>query len=83
MRPEFVAYIKQVKRNAVRLAARLSEHGYVMVTGGTDNHLLLWCELLLFFQCALRGNTFCAPGCCSTQESQAKEDHRFENGKAL
>jgi len=40
--PEFAAYIKQVKENAAALASALKERGYSMVTGGTDNHLVLW-----------------------------------------
>lgn len=40
--PEFKLYIKQVKSNAVALAKSLQEFGYDIVTGGTDNHLVLW-----------------------------------------
>ena len=40
--PEFAAYIRQVKANARALAAHLSEHGYTIASGGTDNHQLLW-----------------------------------------
>mmetsp|Transcript_17251 Transcript_17251/g.28345 ORF Transcript_17251/g.28345 Transcript_17251/m.28345 type:complete len:467 (-) Transcript_17251:223-1623(-) len=40
--PEFKAYIQQVKKNAKKLAAALTTRGYTMVTGGTDNHLVLW-----------------------------------------
>jgi glycine hydroxymethyltransferase len=39
--PEFVAYIKQVKKNAAALADELVKLGYTLVTGGTDNHLML------------------------------------------
>ena len=39
--PEFVQYAKQVVKNAARLAEKLSEHGFDLVSGGTDNHLLL------------------------------------------
>jgi glycine hydroxymethyltransferase len=41
-RPEFVAYIRQVKANARALAAALMKLGYSLVTDGTDNHLILW-----------------------------------------
>lgn len=41
-RPEFKQYIQQVKSNITKLAAELEKRGYEMVTGGTDNHLLLW-----------------------------------------
>ncbi|KDO24481.1 serine hydroxymethyltransferase 2 [Saprolegnia parasitica CBS 223.65] len=42
MTPEFKAYAKQVKSNCRAIAAALVEYGYVLSTGGTDNHLLLW-----------------------------------------
>jgi len=39
--PEFVAYAKQVVKNAKALAQKLLEYGFNLVTGGTDNHLIL------------------------------------------
>jgi len=39
--PEFVAYAKQVVKNAKRLAEKLLGYGFNLVTGGTDNHLIL------------------------------------------
>ncbi len=39
--PEFVAYAKQVVKNAKALATKLMEYGFNLVTGGTDNHLIL------------------------------------------
>lgn len=39
--PEFVAYAKQVVKNAKALAEKLLEYGFNLVSGGTDNHLLL------------------------------------------
>lgn len=39
--PEFKTYIQQVKANANAMAERLVELGYSLVTGGTDNHLVL------------------------------------------
>ncbi|MGH9699963.1 MAG: serine hydroxymethyltransferase [Candidatus Acidiferrales bacterium] len=41
MAPEFTAYQKQVVANAQALAAGLSARGFRIVTGGTDNHLML------------------------------------------
>jgi glycine hydroxymethyltransferase len=41
MQPEFKGYQQQVIRNAAVLAGRLKEHGFRIVSGGTDNHLLL------------------------------------------
>ena len=41
MQEEFKGYQQQVVRNAAVLAARLKEHGFRIVSGGTDNHLLL------------------------------------------
>ncbi len=40
-RPEFKQYARQVVDNAQALAERLLEHGFHLVSGGTDNHLLL------------------------------------------
>ncbi|KAH9162346.1 hypothetical protein AeNC1_018841 [Aphanomyces euteiches] len=42
MTPEFKEYAKQVKANSRALAKALTDKGYVLATGGTDNHLLLW-----------------------------------------
>jgi glycine hydroxymethyltransferase len=39
--PEFKTYARQVVANAKTLAAELMARGYDLVTGGTDNHLLL------------------------------------------
>jgi len=39
--PEFVAYAKQIVKNAKALAQKLLEYGFNLVTGGTDNHLIL------------------------------------------
>nr|XP_029118295.1 serine hydroxymethyltransferase 7 isoform X2 [Elaeis guineensis] len=40
--PEYKAYIQQVKKNAQALASALLRRKCRLVTGGTDNHLLLW-----------------------------------------
>ena len=39
--PEFVEYQKQVLKNCSRFASELQRMGYDMVSGGTDNHLVL------------------------------------------
>jgi len=41
LQPDFKGYQEQVVRNAATIAARLESHGYRIVSGGTDNHLLL------------------------------------------
>jgi glycine hydroxymethyltransferase len=41
LRPSFKQYIGQVVANAKRLAAAMADHGYRIVSGGTDNHLFL------------------------------------------
>ncbi|MFH5923788.1 serine hydroxymethyltransferase [Roseomonas xinghualingensis] len=41
LRPEFRAYARAVVDNAKALAAELKEQGFGLVTGGTDNHLVL------------------------------------------
>lgn len=38
---EFEEYQKQVLRNAKRLAERLINYGFKIISGGTDNHLML------------------------------------------
>ena len=40
-RPEFRQYAAQVVANAAALAEALSGHGFRLVSGGTDNHMLL------------------------------------------
>ncbi len=39
--PSFALYQQKVVANAARLAQRLQEHGFRIVSGGTDNHLAL------------------------------------------
>jgi glycine hydroxymethyltransferase len=39
--PEFRAYALQIIKNAKRLAEKLMEYGFKLVTDGTDNHLIL------------------------------------------
>ena len=41
LEPEFTAYQRRVVENAAALARRLSERGFDLVSGGTDNHLML------------------------------------------
>lgn len=41
LQPEFVAYQKQVKNNAKTMAEEFVNKGYNLVSGGTDNHLIL------------------------------------------
>ena len=41
LQPEFKTYIKQVKENAKVLAKTLEDNGLRIVSGGTDNHLML------------------------------------------
>lgn len=38
---EFKAYSQQIVDNAARLAERLKGHGFNLISGGTDNHLIL------------------------------------------
>ncbi|CAI9103830.1 OLC1v1002401C1 [Oldenlandia corymbosa var. corymbosa] len=40
--PEYKTYMQQVKKNAQALAAALLRRNCRLVTGGTDNHLILW-----------------------------------------
>jgi glycine hydroxymethyltransferase len=41
LKPEFETYAKAVVENAKALAAELSKKGFKLVSGGTDNHLIL------------------------------------------
>ncbi len=41
LKPEFKQYQQQILDNAKALAESLQSHGYRLVSGGTDNHLLL------------------------------------------
>lgn len=41
LKPEFKAYSAQVIANAQTLANQLTQRGFKIVTGGTDNHLML------------------------------------------
>ncbi|MCC8377198.1 MAG: serine hydroxymethyltransferase [Rickettsia endosymbiont of Graphium doson] len=41
LQPEYKHYIKQVISNAKALAGSLQERGYDILTGGTDNHIVL------------------------------------------
>ncbi|MDD4628954.1 MAG: serine hydroxymethyltransferase, partial [Candidatus Peribacteraceae bacterium] len=40
--PAFKAYAAQIVKNAKALAERLNKHGFRLITGGTDNHLILF-----------------------------------------
>jgi len=39
--PEYKVYMKQVKNNAAALAKSMVDLGYKIISGGTDNHLML------------------------------------------
>ncbi|UZW38496.1 serine hydroxymethyltransferase [Rickettsia conorii] len=41
LQPEYKSYIQQVISNAKALASSLQERGYDILTGGTDNHIVL------------------------------------------
>lgn len=41
LKPEFVEYSKQIIKNAQALSLALQNRGYRIVSGGTDNHLML------------------------------------------
>jgi len=41
LKPEFKAYQEQVVKNAAALAKDLEKQGFKILTGGTDNHLML------------------------------------------
>lgn len=41
LQPEFITYQKQVKANAVTLAETLIKHGFKIISGRTESHLML------------------------------------------
>src|SRR5204863_1992420 len=41
LKPEFKTYSEQIIKNARALAAAMAKRGYKIVSGGTDNHLML------------------------------------------
>ena len=41
LQPEYITYQAQVKKNATALAQALTGKGYKIISGGTDNHLML------------------------------------------
>lgn len=41
LEPEFKQYAKQILKNAQALATALTDQGFMLVTGGTSNHLIL------------------------------------------
>lgn len=41
LQPDYSSYQKQVKKNAAAMAQALTDKGYKIISGGTDNHLML------------------------------------------
>ncbi|MBX2845252.1 MAG: serine hydroxymethyltransferase [Saprospiraceae bacterium] len=41
LQPEFTTYMQQVQNNARAMSAEFTQRGYHIISGGTDNHLLL------------------------------------------
>lgn len=41
LKPEFKVYAEQILKNASRLADELKKRGFVLISGGTKNHLIL------------------------------------------
>jgi glycine hydroxymethyltransferase len=41
LQPSFKLYAEQIIKNAATLAQKLVSHGYNLISGGTDNHLML------------------------------------------
>jgi glycine hydroxymethyltransferase len=41
LQPEYITYQTQVKKNAAVMAQALTDKGYTIISGGTDNHLML------------------------------------------
>jgi len=41
LRPEFIEYSKQIIKNAQAMAAEFIKRGYKIISGGTDNHMMV------------------------------------------
>jgi len=41
LQPEFKSYQQQVRKNAKALCAGMNEHGYAIISGDTENHVML------------------------------------------
>jgi glycine hydroxymethyltransferase len=41
LRPEFAEYAERIVKNAARLEEELKKRGFILITGGTSNHLIL------------------------------------------
>jgi len=41
LKPEFTAYAEQILKNSAAMAKQLLQEGFKLVSGGTDNHLML------------------------------------------
>jgi len=41
LQPQYLTYAKQIIKNAHALSSALMKHGYNIISGGTDNHLML------------------------------------------
>ena len=41
LKPEFKAYMQQVKKNANSMAEAFISRDYHLISGGTDNHMML------------------------------------------
>lgn len=54
MQPEFKQYAQQIIKNAKVLADELTKHGFNLVTGGTDNHMVL---IDIYKTCGIDGRT--------------------------
>ncbi len=41
LQPSYKEYVKQIRKNAVKMAETFTNKGYKVISGGTDNHLML------------------------------------------
>jgi len=41
LNPSYTDYVKQIRKNATKMASAFVEKGYKVISGGTDNHLML------------------------------------------
>ncbi len=80
LRPEFKAYQQQIVKNAAVLAQTIMEGGLDLVSGGTDNHLML--PYQAFIPTRKKGESICQEAILQTQELTRRYGHTLALDRA-